>query len=70
MDEVRDFSREHRINYPILYAGDKAQDVVDSVGGFRGIPTTFLLDRDGKVLKKVTGLMDKDFWEKEIERIL
>jgi thiol-disulfide isomerase/thioredoxin len=69
-DTVRNFSLEKGINYPVLYAGDRGPDVVDRMGGFRGIPTTFLLDREGRVAKKVSGLAEKAFWEKELKKLL
>jgi hypothetical protein len=40
------------MNYPIL-RGDDA--VADKFGGLLGYPTSFLISRDGKIVKKVQG---------------
>ena len=42
------------MNYPIL-RGDDA--VADKFGGLLGYPTSFLISRDGKIVKKVQGLI-------------
>jgi len=42
------------INYPVL-RGDDA--VADKFGGLLGYPTTFLISRDGKIVKRVQGLI-------------
>jgi thiol-disulfide isomerase/thioredoxin len=41
-----------QMNYPIL-RGDDA--VADKFGGLLGYPTSFLISRDGKIVKKVQG---------------
>src|SRR5215471_6637640 len=45
------------MNYPI-FRGDDA--VADKFGGLLGYPTNFLISRDGKIVKKVQGLVDYD----------
>jgi len=70
VESVKEFKRDFRINYPILYAGNQAQKIVDGVGGFRGIPTTVIINREGKIVKKFTGLIKKEAWEKEIKSLL
>jgi glutathione peroxidase-family protein len=42
------------MNYPILRANDA---VADKFGGLLGYPTSFLISRDGKIVKKVQGLI-------------
>ncbi len=42
------------MNYPILRGNDA---VADKFGGLLGYPTSFLISRDGKVVKKVQGLV-------------
>ncbi len=42
------------MNYPILRGNDA---VADKFGGLLGYPTSFLISRDGKVVKKVQGLI-------------
>ena len=48
------FVREARINYPVLIADDKMQA---AFGGARPIPMTFVIDREGGIVVRHTGLM-------------
>lgn len=52
------------INYPVLRGND---DVADKFGGLLGYPTSFLISRDGKIVKKVQGLVDYDEIKNAIE---
>jgi thiol-disulfide isomerase/thioredoxin len=52
------------MNYPIVIGND---DVADKFGGLLGYPTTFLISKDGKIVKKVQGLVSYDELTKEIE---
>jgi thiol-disulfide isomerase/thioredoxin len=52
------------MNYPIL-RGDDA--VADKFGGLLGYPTTFVISRDGKIVKKTQGLIDYEEISKAIE---
>ena len=69
-DAVKEFVRENEMKFLILYAGDQAEDIVEQVGGIRGIPTTFLLDRDGNLVVKMTGVAEKADWENAIQDLL
>ncbi|PYT99479.1 MAG: hypothetical protein DMG38_11485 [Acidobacteria bacterium] len=55
------------MNYPVL-RGDDA--VADKFGGLLGYPTTFVISRDGKIVKKVQGLIDLEEISKAIESLL
>ena len=52
------------VNYPILLGNDK---VADQFGGLIGLPTSLLISRDGKILKRFIGLVGHDKYVKEIE---
>jgi thiol-disulfide isomerase/thioredoxin len=52
------------MNYPIVIGNDAAGD---KFGGLLGYPTSVLLSRDGKQIKRVTGLINKDDLSKQIE---
>ena len=52
------------MNYPILRGND---DVADKFGGLLGYPTSFLISRDGKIVKKTQGLIDYEEITKAIE---
>ena len=52
------------MNYPILRGNDA---VADKFGGLLGYPTSFLISRDGKIVKKVQGLVDYEEIKNAIE---
>ena len=64
---VETFARETGINYPVLMA-DKT--IVEAFGGVRSIPTTFIIDREGRIVSKHIGYKSKAALEREIEALL
>jgi len=52
------------MNYPIVIGNDAA---ADKFGGLLGYPTSVLIGRDGKVIKRITGLISPDEISKTIE---
>jgi thiol-disulfide isomerase/thioredoxin len=52
------------MSYPILLGNDAT---ADKFGGLLGYPTSVLISRDGKQIKRVTGIIDKDEISKFIE---
>jgi peroxiredoxin len=70
MVDVKRFATEFKMTYPVLYAGKETKQLMRDYGNFRGIPTSFLIDHQGQQIKKVIGLMQKSFWEKEIKAAL
>ncbi|MFI5056996.1 MAG: TlpA disulfide reductase family protein [Candidatus Acidiferrales bacterium] len=52
------------MNYPILLGNDA---VGDKFGGLLGYPTSILISRDGKIIKRVTGILTYDEISKAIE---
>jgi thiol-disulfide isomerase/thioredoxin len=52
-----------QMNYPIVIGSDAA---ADKFGGLFGYPTSVLIGRDGKQIKRITGLISKD----EISQII
>ena len=53
-----------QMNYPIVVGNDAA---ADKFGGLLGYPTSILVSRDGKVIKRITGLISLDEISKSIE---
>jgi thiol-disulfide isomerase/thioredoxin len=66
-DALRAFAKEWRMQYPILLM---QSDVEDSYGPFYGIPTSFLIARDGSVCTKHIGPASKQQFEQEIKALL
>jgi thiol-disulfide isomerase/thioredoxin len=52
------------MSYPILIGND---DAADKFGGLFGYPTSILISRDGKQIKRVTGMISPDEMNKAIE---
>lgn len=48
------FVKEMNMDYPVLLGNDA---VADQYGGVEGLPTTFYIDRNGRIVKKVAGLV-------------
>jgi cytochrome c biogenesis protein CcmG/thiol:disulfide interchange protein DsbE len=53
-----------QMNYPIVIGNDAA---ADKFGGLLGYPTSVLISRDGKQIKRITGLISYDEISKTIE---
>lgn len=64
---VKPFMKKYKINYPIVM-GD--QKIVEAFGGVTGIPTTFVIDREGQIISKHVGFAEKSVFEKEIRPLL
>ncbi|MGC2546919.1 MAG: TlpA disulfide reductase family protein, partial [Silvibacterium sp.] len=56
-----------KINYPVLI--DDAS-VSTPYGGIDGLPTTFFIDRSGKVVASTVGLASRDMIEADIKKAL
>jgi peroxiredoxin len=65
--EAKDFASKAGINYPVLVDDEK---VSGAYGPIRSIPTTFVLDKDGKIVKMYIGFRSKDTFEKDIKELL
>ena len=61
------FSEKLAITYPIAMGTPK---VARSFGGIIGIPQSFLVDRQGKIVKSYAGLIEHDVFEKDITSLL
>ena len=58
---------KYDINYPVLLAEPV---VTKSFGGVTGIPVTFIVNRQGKIVKKYLGYVGHDILEEEIKSML
>lgn len=65
--EVENFIDEFSINYPILM-GD--YDVIQAYGGIYTIPTSFLIDKSGNVVKMYQGAVSHSELVKDISSLL
>ncbi len=66
-ETVKQFVQSNGINYPIAITSGQIEQ---AYGGIRGIPTTFLIDKQGRIANKLIGYHDKEVFEKEIQALL
>lgn len=64
---VKPFAKKMNINYPLALA---TPEVVEAFGPVEAIPTTLLIDRDGKIRHRKVGAMDREEYEKLILSVL
>jgi peroxiredoxin len=56
-----------KVNYRMLLGNE---EVAQAYGGVDSLPTTFLLDRSGRVASVHTGLVSKSVYENEVQELL
>ncbi|HET8966605.1 MAG TPA: redoxin family protein [Candidatus Acidoferrum sp.] len=66
-DQVRRFVLRSGINYRVAMASD---DVVREYGGVAALPTSFVIDAQGRVVQKHIGLNDPSLYERELKAML
>jgi cytochrome c biogenesis protein CcmG/thiol:disulfide interchange protein DsbE len=64
---VKPFVEQMRINYRVLLGNDHTADLY---GGLEALPTTVLVDRDGRVASIHVGLAGKQEFQDAIEKLL
>lgn len=64
---VGPFYQQFHMNYPVAMGNAKLGALY---GGIYGLPTNFLIGRDGRIYDDVPGEVDKARWEQEIQTLL
>ena len=64
---VVEFYKEFRMNYPVAVGN---QRIGELYGGILGLPTTFLIGRDGRIYAKHTGGVNPALIEEEVQQLL
>ncbi len=64
---VKKLVEKEQINYPVLMAD---RSTADDFGGIAGIPTSFLINRAGNVVKKYPGYIPHKLLERDIKALL
>ncbi|MGB7284565.1 MAG: redoxin family protein [Candidatus Acidiferrum sp.] len=65
--EVQKYVADTGINYPVAIASD---EVRKEYGGIAALPTSFVLDTEGRIVQKHVGLFDPELYETEIRALL
>jgi cytochrome c biogenesis protein CcmG/thiol:disulfide interchange protein DsbE len=66
-DAVKPFISEYRINYRVLMGNNEVAQLYD---GVEALPTTFLIDREGKIAAIHEGLVSKSRYERDLNQLL
>jgi peroxiredoxin len=64
---VKPYLAAKKIDYPIVVG---TEDTAKAYGGIDSLPSTFIIDRDGKIAFSHSGLVGKDTYETEIRSLL
>ena len=64
---VVDFYKEFKMNYPVAVGN---QRIGELYGGILGLPTTFVIGRDGRIYAKHTGGVNPALIEEEVQQLL
>jgi len=66
-EAVKQFYQNFRLNYPVAMGDDK---LAASYGGIFGLPTSFVIGRDGRIYAQHSGTTASEVFQKEIEQLL
>jgi thiol-disulfide isomerase/thioredoxin len=69
VSNVPAFAAQFKMAYPILDATDR-DDVQDAFGPLIGLPTSFLISRDGRICRTHIGYAPKERFDREIQALL
>jgi thiol-disulfide isomerase/thioredoxin len=64
---VHEFYQQFKMNYPVALGTDK---VATAYGGVLGLPITFLIGRDGRIVAKYVGETQMPVLEQKIQSLL
>jgi thiol-disulfide isomerase/thioredoxin len=67
LDAIKKFARRFGINYPVALT---TNDIRIQYGGIPALPTSFVLDSEGRIVQKHEGLRDPVLYETEIRSLL
>jgi len=67
LEDIAKFAKEMGVNYPILLG---KESVGQSYGGVNVLPTTFFVDRDGKIIAREFGLQSRSVFVDNIKRAM
>jgi peroxiredoxin len=64
---VSEFMQQQGINYTVAYADE---EISESYGGINAIPTSFVIDKNGTIVDKHIGLVEKSVFSEKISELL
>lgn len=66
-EKVKMFCEGMNVTYPVVMGNSK---IVKDYGGIRGIPTTFIINKKQKIVKKIVGYTSYEVFKEQIEKLL
>lgn len=66
-DDVIPFIQQEGIGYPVVYAD---ANVIEMYGGINSIPTSFIIDKEGKIAASYKGLTPMPAYEDQIKKLI
>jgi len=67
-DDVQDFMKKFNISYSMIV--DRGDELQSAFGNVRAYPTTFLVNKDRKIVSQWLGVRSKEFLTAEIQKFL
>ena len=68
--KVKSFAKEFKINYPVAAVeGAQSRQISTAYGGVRGLPTTFVIDKEGLIQRKYVGFRPKSVFEADYKEL-
>lgn len=64
---VKPYAEKTKINYRLVIGSDQTADIF---GGVESLPTSFIIDKEGRIAKVHVGLVSKSDYENEIKDLL
>lgn len=68
-EQIKPYAKEYKVNYPML-VGNKREDVQEALGPLVAVPVSVIIDRDGHIVRKHTGMATREQFETEIKALL
>jgi len=66
-DSVKPYIEQHKMNYQVVIGNDQISQLFGSI---ESLPTTLVIDREGRIASMHVGLVAKNTYQKEIELLL
>jgi peroxiredoxin len=66
-ESVKPYVEKHKMNYRVVIGTEELSTLY---GGIDALPSTFLIDRDGRIAASYVGLVSKDEYQNDLLKIL
>ena len=66
-DDVREFAKAFHMNYPVVMW---SHELVSEYGGVPALPTTFLINKDARIVQKHEGLYPPEVYDTEVRALM